>query len=530
MRAMYKKYRAFAAGWLIASVAALTVLAAPAPARAQSVLKAHQALNEWKLDEARRQLQGAEAQDPASVELLAVKARMAFFSGDYKEGLTLIEQALTQAPKRPEFLELRALIKSTHQVTSRYEKHTSPSGRFIVYVEPGKDRVLVPYAFEALERAYDSIALELGYKPPTPIRVEVYPRTSTLAAVSSLTEAEIRTSGTIALCKYNRLMITSPKALARGYEWVDTLVHEYVHYAINHKASRVPIWMHEGMAKFLERRWRGPDAYRLPPSSEHLLAERVAGKGKLITFEQMHPSMAKLPSQEDAAVAFAEVFTVMEYLRKKLGEGAFGKVLDHINAGLDAKTAFALALSTTFEEFERVWMAYLKQRPRVKFPDESGFDDRLVFKEGDTAPKTLDQLPKPAARDHVHLGELLQARGRHEAAVAQYRKASHLMGDTHPIVQTRLAQSLLALNRPKDALDALQGVKAAYPSYVQTWIQLGRASLATGDPTAALDALTEAARINPFDPEIHLLLIQAYTKLGRKKELAVAKANLALVK
>lgn len=508
---------------------ALLLCAAPQPARAQSVIKAHQALNDWKIDEARRQIQGAEAVDPASVELLAVKARLAFFSGDYKGALTLIEQALTQAPKRAEFLELRALIKSTHEVTARYEKHTSPSGRFIVYVEPGKDRVLIPYAFEALELAYDSIALELGYKPPTPIRVEVYPRTATLAAVSSLTEAEIRTSGTIALCKYNRLMITSPKALARGYEWVDTLVHEYVHYAINHKSASVPIWMHEGMAKFLERRWRGPDAHRLPPSSEHLLAERVAGKGKLITFDQMHPSMAKLPSQEDAAVAFAEVFTVMEYLRKQLGEGAFGKVLDHINAGLDAKTAFALALATTFEEFERVWMAYLKQRPRVKYPDDTGFEDRLVFKDADKT-TTLEKLPKPAARDHLHLGELLQARGRHEAAVAQYRKASKLMGDAHPFVQTRLAQSLLALNRPKDALDALQGVKAAFPSYVQTWIQLGRASLATGDAPAALDALTEAARINPFDPEIHTLLIQTYTKLNRKKELAVAKANLALVK
>ena len=33
----------------------------------------------------------------------------------------------------------------------------------------------------------------------------------------------------------------------------------------------------------------------------------------LITFAEMHPSMAKLPSQEDTALAFAERITVLHY-------------------------------------------------------------------------------------------------------------------------------------------------------------------------------------------------------------------------
>src|SRR5699024_9375194 len=153
--------------------------------------------------------------------------------------------------------------------------------------------------------------------------------------------------------KYNRLMITSPRALLRGYSWVDTVVHEYVHYVISAKTQhRVPIWMHEGLAKFLERRWRGPHAEQLPPSAESLLKERVT-TGDLITFEQMRPSMAKLPRQEDAAVAFAEVYTVMEYLKREVGQDAFKRLLDHINSGLDADQAFARTIGTSFSNFEK---------------------------------------------------------------------------------------------------------------------------------------------------------------------------------
>ena len=50
-------------------------------------------------------------------------------------------------------------------------------------------------------------------------------------------------------------MVTSPKAVVRGYDWLDTLAHEYVHFVVgNASKNTVPIWMHEGLAKYLESR------------------------------------------------------------------------------------------------------------------------------------------------------------------------------------------------------------------------------------------------------------------------------------
>src|SRR5439155_1682145 len=83
----------------------------------------------------------------------------------------------------------------------------------------------------------------------------LYGEVADLAKVSTLTLKEIETSGTIALCKFNRLMIVSPRALVRGYPWLDTLAHEFTHFVVSRAShNTVPIWFHEGLAKFEEQR------------------------------------------------------------------------------------------------------------------------------------------------------------------------------------------------------------------------------------------------------------------------------------
>ncbi|MGM0557107.1 MAG: peptidase MA family metallohydrolase [Myxococcota bacterium] len=497
---------------LVAILLAATLVCGTAAA--QTASDANGMLSAWQMDEAKQVIEDLSDDSPGEPSVMYLKARYSFFQGDYADALQQIDQALSNGGGRPDWEHTREIIKATHEVTKDYKKFTSPKGRFEIFVEPGKDEVLVPFAGEALDDAYDALGEELGYYPPTPIRIEVYPTTSTLAKVSSLTEQEIRTSGTIALCKYNRLMITSPKALLRGYGWVDTLIHEYVHYVVNSKTkNRVPIWMHEGLAKFLERRWRGPDEHRLSPSVEHMLQKRVKAND-LITFEEMHPSMAKLPSQEDAGVAFAEVYTVMEYLREKFGPKVFVQILDAINEGLDAQEAVAKVVGKDFAAFEREWRASLKTRPPVDFEESPGYEEKLVFRDEAKSENEISEIEQPEARDHMHLGEMLQARDRYGAALVQYQKARRLLGNKNPILLTRMAQCLRETNEPEEALEVLQEVRHDYPGYVTGWLEMGRSALAAGKWEQARDYLREAARINPFDPEIHEKLAEAYEKLG----------------
>src|SRR5262249_48280034 len=146
---------------------------------------------------------------------------------------------------------------------------TFESGHFVIRVPKGPDELLAPYALEALEAARAALATDFGWAPEGKVRVEVYADTAALAQVSTLTLKEIETSGTIALCKWNRLMIVSPRALVRGYAWLDTLNHEYTHFVVTVLSrNHVPIWLHEGIAKFEERRWRASAGGGLTPSME----------------------------------------------------------------------------------------------------------------------------------------------------------------------------------------------------------------------------------------------------------------------
>ena len=104
------------------------------------------------------------------------------------------------------------LAKDTPTITGDHEK--AESEHFIFLYPKGKDAVLVPYALEALE----AIARRCRRISATRRRGRSGWRSSTtpreLAKVSTLTYEQIQTTGTIAICKFNKLMVTSPKAVA----------------------------------------------------------------------------------------------------------------------------------------------------------------------------------------------------------------------------------------------------------------------------------------------------------------------------
>ena len=78
---------------------------------------------------------------------------------------------------------------------------------------------------------------------------------------------DIEVSGAIGICKFNKIMLLSPRNLARGYRWTDALSHEYIHYIVVQLShNRAPIWLHEGIAKYFESAWRLPSGGLAGPS------------------------------------------------------------------------------------------------------------------------------------------------------------------------------------------------------------------------------------------------------------------------
>ena len=516
----------------IRSVLCLAFLA-PGPAWAQhadaesqqlqEVLEGFRSLRDWQYDEARRRSERLLQARPEDPLVHALVGTVKMHLGDYQGATTDLRRA--RAAGVPDILlgDL-GVAEQARVATDGYAETVTE--HFIIRHEPGKDEILVPYAVETLDKALDRIGERLGWRPESRVIVEFYPAASTLAKVSSLTDDDIRNSGTIALCRWNRLMVTTPRGVMFGYSWRDTLAHELTHLIIGGASKNtVPIWLHEGIAKYIETAWRGEPGLGLSEDQQQRLRE-AARKGKLIPFERMHPSMAKLPTQEQSSLAFAEVFTFIEYLVSIKGWAGIRSVLRAMADGATDKDAIAKVYGTPLDRLEKRWQKTLKNRP-IRAPGQKRQPRKLVIKDsGDVPDDKLHGLSK-IGRRYARAADLLYARGRATAAQKELQKAYD--ATKSPLISAKLA--LLALQNgdlaaaERAALNAIDGT----PDLAGPNITLAEVLLRTKRPDRAWQPLERAIDINPFDPRIHTLTLALLGDDGDPVRRARATRALALM-
>jgi hypothetical protein len=441
------------------------------------------------------QQQGAEARLQTGM--------LAFYEGKYADAGKHLEAAvagLAKSPRLPEYRKLLEWATAARDLTQGFEQSRSADGRFEILYAPGPDRILADYALETLAAADSALRTHLGITLPAPIRLEIYPSAKAFAQVSSLSLENIETTGTVALCKWNRLMIATPRSLLYGYPWLDTIHHELVHLALTYASrNRAPVWFHEGLAKLFERTWRGeaPSA-SLSPQAEQALVE-AAKTQHLIAFDAMHPSIAMLPSQEDAALAFAEVSTLLEYVRDKHGDRALRDAIAEIARGTDARAALAAAVGKSFPDVERSWKDALSGRKSPRGGRSRELKLRLVERGASDA--SLD-VAEERARKHLRLGDLLWGQHRTIAASIEYKQGQRHAPDD-AILASRVAQAALGLGRPSEAAQALVEPLKVHAHHAPLLSLRGQAALAMQQPDDAIAFWGEALRQNPFEPGPH---------------------------
>lgn len=511
--------RALAAATLLALVGA-------APARADDAAdlrRGFELIDAWRIDEARPLAEALWARSPGDGAVLALVAEVKLHMGDYAGALHFYERA-RDAGAPDGLLRNAALAEAARTATDGYEEVVTP--RFIIRHSPGKDAILVPYTEETLEKALAALSELLGWRPEGRVVVELYPSAATLADVSTLTRDEIKASGTIALCKWNRLMVTTPRAVVLGYHWRDTIAHELAHLVIGGASKNtVPIWLHEGIAKFVETAWRGEPGLGLPVESQRSLAE-AAAKGKLIPFEKMHPSMAKLKSQEETSLAFAEVFTFVEYMVALKGWGAMREVLQRMSAGASDAEAIEVVFGVPLTTLSERWMASLKTRKIRVEGVEVGADRPVVLKDkSDTPDDALHGVSK-LGRRYARAADLLFLRGRPKAAQVELEKA--VKAGKAPMLSAKLAVVALANGDLDVAEKASRAALDGNSDLAGPHVTLAEILLRRDKKAEALKPLEGALAVNPFDPRIHELLVRAAPEGSPlRKQAELARATLA---
>ncbi|MDH5458038.1 MAG: DUF3808 domain-containing protein, partial [Nitrospinota bacterium] len=192
--------------WVIGSIVLLTTFHDVARADLQAeVTEGYLLIDQWRFEEAEETTQNLLKQYPNSGDVHFLNARVEFYKGNYEKAWKILETVDDQYHTVKEF---KTLVSNTREATSVFV--TQESEHFTIHYIDGPDQVLIPYAIEALEKSYQVLGKILGHFPKQKVRVEIYPDRIPFSRISPLTMKDIMTSGTVALCKYNRLMMISP--------------------------------------------------------------------------------------------------------------------------------------------------------------------------------------------------------------------------------------------------------------------------------------------------------------------------------
>lgn len=490
------------------------------------VEKVDELLREWQLDKAKSQAESLLQEYPELPAVQLEAAWVKFHLGHQQAAADLASRAVAAVGPRLQMDPRIVKIQAMARITRGFIHRTSADGRVVIQYAPGPDEILVPDLTEAISKTLSVVGKDLGHTPPHPIVAQILPDAAALSDATGLTEEQINTSGTIAVCKFTRLLVTSPRVTLKGYSYLDTVSHELVHLIISEKThNHTPIWIHEALAKFEESRWRtGEPMYRpgMEPMRQSRLAKALAA-GKLITFEQMHPSMALLPSRQEADLAYSEVYTVSQFLFEMKGYSGIRALLEHLSRQEEDLRAIERVYGLDRKRFVKTWLRWLKKRKLVKLQG----DELLSAKDGSEkkskGEETLSRSKRIDLRDRFHLGQLLRARGKNTAALVEYMKAWTMAGQGNAarwIIGDKLGQVLAGANRPQEAVEVFKDGLEVYPQDLEAHLHLG-ILLAKTDPYQAFLHLREASRLNPFDPRVRGVLTGVCRQLsedGDKRE------------
>ena len=358
---------------------------------------------------------------------------------------------------------------------------TVDQGRFRFVAAAKESEVLLPYLAPLMEEAYEKLAVRYDYRPPAPIRFELYERHA---------DFSVRTIGLTGLgalgVSFGRVLaMDAPSARGPGgFNWGSTAWHELAHtFTLGLSGNRVPRWFSEGVSVLEERRARpgwGSDA-----TPAYLAALR---SNLLRPVSALNEGFVRPRNPAEVVLSYYHASFVCEMIEQEFGAAALPAMLRAWRDGLENDAVFQRVLRLDAAALDKRFDAWVKER----------FRDR-----------TLAEEPEGDAE----LGRLMREVELAERSGDDKRLITALEGviwvwPYDPAVHAKLAE---ASARSGDAVRALRErrvILALGPSdLLGARVELARAMLGVGDRVGARREVLAVLEQAPTFERAQLLLL-----------------------
>ncbi|NIR28757.1 MAG: tetratricopeptide repeat protein [Gammaproteobacteria bacterium] len=381
------------------------------------------------------------------------------------------------------------------------------SARFVLVADPREARVLAPRLLPIAERAYDHYAGAYGYRPATPVRVELYRRHE---------DFSVRTTGLVGVdimgVSFGPVVaLDSPSAAVFGPVNVGSVLwHEIAHtFHLGLTGSRVPRWFSEGLAVFEERRARPGWGFDVSPG--FLVAFR---EGRLAPASALNQAFLRPRYPEQIAHAYLQSALVMELIARDHGFEAIVRMLEGYRDGRSTAELLRDVLGREAQAFDAAFDAFVRER----------FGHAL---EALAPVADAEDGPMPQGR-YPHLlreARLALAAGELERAFAALTEAQALFPEHGGGEGTyhMLAGLHLRRGEPERAIEQLERAIAIDADDLEAHERLAGLHRETGDAGAAASVLERALLIQPFDANLYRTLAGLRESRGEWESAAEAR-------
>jgi tetratricopeptide (TPR) repeat protein len=237
-----------------------------------------------------------------------------------------------------------------------------------------------------------------------------------------------------------------------------------------------------------------------------------------VSFEEMHPSFALLSSAERAGLAYAQVSTMMTFLREESGADALARVLNRVKNGDDAMEATAAVYGGSFDQFQEAWTVWLESLELMS--ETLALMPTVIDGQGGEFSDDPMLAENRRGRDRTRLGDLMVERGHPEAALVYFEDAVPETGPPGPTLAARIGNILSELGRSEEAMELLAQSVDYYPEHAATRVALGRLYLSEGNQSGAREQLERGLDIDPYQDDVHQLLSELLESMGEVAEAA----------
>ena len=401
-------------------------------------------------------------------------ARLRLYTGDCDR----VAEAAASVPHDEETDHMLEVAEGCARVTAGVTVVTDAPSGVEVRFQDESDQAMFPLIVDTVVSSRAMLERELGADWPRPTRIVVVRDQLSLSAMTGLPYAAAKTTGTAAVAKWGKVTMISPRAMAFGFDWRDTLAHELTHLALTRLTiDRAPLWLQEGFAKRQQVRWREPNPFDARSNPELTVRDGIAKKLDL-PLDKLGNSLATLPSAQQASVAYAEVESFCGFLVRETSIDTMRSFFSELRSVNTVDDALKKATSAPLGDWEKRWRAWLSRLPVL-------------------APKPpVTQAVKGVRKlnERMRLFELLERRGDRDAALVELGDIGQAPFD--PRAATLRGRGLEAAGKADEAWSLAQPERLTGGS--GPWWALRARLASTRDPGMSLAASERAVSEDPF--------------------------------